>query len=710
MTEAEKKSFFELAIARAPGKRQIKPTAAVLDLVIPADEDDDEDFVGETGSGSEGSGSGSSSEDSDSEGGEEGQEEEDEETAEVENELAELNEDSTLPVVDLLNTSQESIQGADRICALCFNIKSSAGDDIIICDRCGVAVHESCYLPDIVDDASSSCSSASTEPWFCEPCTYGLVEPPNCEFCPDRHGAFKRSDIGGRWVHLICALYTRGVTFGDIDHLSAVSWQEMDHRNFGRKSCNACTDKLEARVGVATRCELGLCKNHYHITCAQKLGLLVDLSEAEHVDEAHAVEPRYISCKKHSNSDTIKAKRAAYLKWYVQEERRLLGIRRRILNEREEEQRLKALEKFEKENKALIGITICWPGANFDPVDKRARRSRHLHTSARYLEAFREKAELAHVEKNDFDQEFFRVKGDMLPFLYPGFSQHFVEYFNNREDKVFDTEQKRLDEAKFGVEHLKKKQDTLMTQFKKLEKEYQENHANAISAKQLIHKIHTAFKDLGVPELPTIPDHLMLESPKKTKASKSGEAKPTLHSCNECKNNNNQHKLIHCDGCKFWIHLSCLDPPLEKMPKKTNYSWFCSRCCESSDGDHSGLLDEEDSVDGISSRRLRQRSEVKRNRKYDHSPISYSSSSKKKGKRLSETNQSPEVRQTQKRKSVDVEERTKRPRVSSTKKVNVSITENIPEDAPTEVNEEENKEKSKDENIPDPEDFVAKET
>lgn len=33
---------------RGPGKRQIKPTAAVLDLVLPAaeDEDDDEDFIG----------------------------------------------------------------------------------------------------------------------------------------------------------------------------------------------------------------------------------------------------------------------------------------------------------------------------------------------------------------------------------------------------------------------------------------------------------------------------------------------------------------------------------------------------------------------------------------------------------------------------------------------------------------------------------------
>ncbi|KIH50633.1 hypothetical protein ANCDUO_19286 [Ancylostoma duodenale] len=102
--------------------------------------------------------------------------------------------------------------------------------------RCGLTVHDSCYMSlDVSEDNESTQSSSSMEPWFCEPCIYGFNEPPYCELCPSRFGAMKRSDVGGRWVHLICALYTRGVTFGDIDHLTAISWQEMDHRNFGRK-------------------------------------------------------------------------------------------------------------------------------------------------------------------------------------------------------------------------------------------------------------------------------------------------------------------------------------------------------------------------------------------------------------------------------------------------------------------------------------------
>lgn len=71
-------------------------------------------------------------------------------------------------------------------------------------------------------------------------------------------------------MHLVCALYTPGISFGDTDYLTAISWQEMDYRSFGRKSCDACVNKLDARAGVTVQCEAGLCKNFYHVTCAQK--------------------------------------------------------------------------------------------------------------------------------------------------------------------------------------------------------------------------------------------------------------------------------------------------------------------------------------------------------------------------------------------------------------------------------------------------------
>lgn len=51
----------------------------------------------------------------------------------------------------------------------------------------------------------------------------GLPEElsPPCELCPVLGGARKRTESGG-YVHLLCALWTPGVTFGNVDTLEPV--------------------------------------------------------------------------------------------------------------------------------------------------------------------------------------------------------------------------------------------------------------------------------------------------------------------------------------------------------------------------------------------------------------------------------------------------------------------------------------------------------
>uniref|UniRef100_A0A914CJH7 Uncharacterized protein n=1 Tax=Acrobeloides nanus TaxID=290746 RepID=A0A914CJH7_9BILA len=112
---------------------------------------------------------------------------------------------------------------AQLLCSICLNLRESMKNDSVIqCDKCGVAVHEICYMVEDFNEVESQDSSATTEPWFCEPCLFGLAEPPFCELCPNRYGAFKRADVGGQWVHLACALYTPGITFGDVDQVDVV--------------------------------------------------------------------------------------------------------------------------------------------------------------------------------------------------------------------------------------------------------------------------------------------------------------------------------------------------------------------------------------------------------------------------------------------------------------------------------------------------------
>ncbi|EYC19279.1 hypothetical protein Y032_0025g1288 [Ancylostoma ceylanicum] len=655
--------------ARGPGKRQIKPTAAVLDLVLPnaEDEEDDEDFVADNENGSN---EGSDSDGSDSDGSEDSSNSSSStDVDDEENDDVEKDGRNAVSVEGLAGDGKE----LPRICALCLNLTQIAKtEEVMQCDKCGLTVHDSCYMSlDVSEDNESTQSSSSMEPWFCEPCIYGFNEPPYCELCPSRYGAMKRSDVGGRWVHLICALYTRGVTFGDIDHLTAISWQEMDHRNFGRKSCSGCTNVLEARSGVTTRCELGLCKQYYHATCAQRLGLLVDHSESsEHhmgssqshrFGDSQAVEPRYINCRQHSNPDDVQIKKAAAARFLAQEERRLMMARKNVLSEREERKRLRARQKYEKQFQSLIGVTICLPEAFHDKLEKKTRRARHLTTSPEFFEWFQEKAELSGVEPEQFKKEFTYVSGDSLPLLTPGFSPQFFEYMAHREQVVIAAEERKLNAINASKAAMKKQLDAHMTKLKlneqsgQLGKERCERRKQLALAfhgalvklgakkiasilgkercerrKQLALAFHGALVKLGAKKIASIVSLLDDASGSNTKRRSSqvidapvvslgtptkAKKERSINVCKECRKSNDQHLMIGCDSCHEFYHIGCLDPPLEKVPKKVNCEWHCADCCENSEEEEEHEENGECSNDGYSTRRLRQRSEIAKARR-----------------------------------------------------------------------------------------------
>lgn len=79
-------------------------------------------------------------------------------------------------------------QGVERpkilVCSVCLGDHSDDLNEIVTCDGCSVSVHEGCYgISDSVS-VSSTVSSCSTEPWFCDACKAGVVDPP-CELCPN---------------------------------------------------------------------------------------------------------------------------------------------------------------------------------------------------------------------------------------------------------------------------------------------------------------------------------------------------------------------------------------------------------------------------------------------------------------------------------------------------------------------------------------------
>lgn len=192
------------------------------------------------------------------------------------------------------------------ICSVCLGDRSDDANEIVECDSCGISVHEGCY--GIMDSASvsSTVSSCSTEPWFCESCKANKVDPV-CELCPNYGGIFKETDVG-KWVHLVCALYVPGVAFGEVDQLSSVTLFEMPYSKWGAKTCSICDDGRYARSGVCIGCDAGMCKTYFHVTCAQAAGLLSET----HSEEADHADPFYAHCKIHSDKTLIKRRKRNY--------------------------------------------------------------------------------------------------------------------------------------------------------------------------------------------------------------------------------------------------------------------------------------------------------------------------------------------------------------------------------------------------------------
>ncbi|KAL7074872.1 hypothetical protein ACQ4LE_005644 [Meloidogyne hapla] len=475
MFEQERENFVKGAVTRAPGKRQIKPSVALFEAefdnaVIDGDDDDDMDFTAEDESGH--SISGESSNDGESaKGYESGSESENGEI----NERITLSDDNEMDNIpstsekiknsringwlnDTINEEDTNIAKIEeknslpRLCSICLNDKrSDIFGDIIQCDKCGLLVHEVCYgvANELVESSSgdSQSSSTSTEPWFCEPCLFGDGSIPYCQLCPNRFGAFKLSDVPNNWVHLICALYTPGIQFDDQERLSGISWQNIDYRNFGRKQCGACIDQLDSRTGITVRCDAGLCKNFYHVTCAQRLGLLIE----NHLPRiTNNPDVGYIYCKRHNHQEAmINAQKNAFSKFMRQEDRRMVEFKNIQLNPRQERKWQHQLEIRSKKNKIIR-------------PEFTQKKVRLLHTSAQYLNQFAEKAELLGINRQQFEQEFYKVPTSQLPMgLTPAFSVDFVNYMTYRDNVLLIEEEKIIPKLEYQKEQLLENQKQL---------------------------------------------------------------------------------------------------------------------------------------------------------------------------------------------------------------------------------------------------------
>uniref|UniRef100_A0A8C1GSJ8 PHD finger protein 14 n=2 Tax=Cyprinus carpio TaxID=7962 RepID=A0A8C1GSJ8_CYPCA len=461
------------------------------------------------------------------------------------------------------------------ICCVCLGDNSEDADEIIQCDNCGVTVHEGCYGVDGESDSiMSSASENSTEPWFCDACKNGVT--PSCELCPSQDGIFKETDAG-RWVHVVCALYVPGVAFGDIDKLRPVTLTEMNYSKYGAKECSLCEDARFARTGVCISCDAGMCRSFFHVTCAQREGLLSEAAAEEDI-----ADPFFAYCKQHADRFDRKWKRKNYLalqsycKVSLQErEKQLTPEAQARITTRLQQYRAKAELSRNTRPQAWV---------------PREKLPRPLTSSASAIRKLMRKAELMGISTDIFPVDTSDTSASVdgrRKHKQPALTADFVNYYLERNMRMIQI-QDNIVEQKNLKDKLESEQEKLHVEYNKLCESLEDlQNVNG----QLRTEGQAIWSMMGGILGQKLNSPAVLKAPKERKPSKKEGGSPgkasnlpaMLYSCGICKKNQDQHLLLLCDTCKLHYHLGCLDPPLTRMPKKTKNSyWQCSECDQAS--------------------------------------------------------------------------------------------------------------------------------
>ncbi|KAL4707936.1 hypothetical protein ACJJTC_013727 [Scirpophaga incertulas] len=507
------------------------------------------------------------------------------------------------------------------ICAGCLGSRSDDFNEIVECDGCGVTVHEGCYGVSDVTSESSTISSASTEPWFCEACKAGVTNP-SCELCPNTGGIFKETEVGA-WVHLVCALYVPGVAFSEVERLSGVTLFEMAYSRWGARSCALCEDTTLARTGVCVGCDAGLCKTFFHVTCGQREGLLAEV----HTEEAEQADPFYAHCRLHSDKALVKKRKRNWLALQLRTEKRKLELENKLGTDEKLRIQRKLVKYRRKYQQQKENRNPPWV-----PTQKMARM---LYSSASAMRKFKRKAECMGIDTHalEFEDAQMAALKDVSRRWHvpPAFSVEFVAYYLERNSRVTSLRK--------SLERLTKENEILLAEDDKLRVEYDEaskQNTNALaelaSTKQSLQKIYDAITTLSpkkaIPAImedkPLVPQIIPRSTPKVTpqQLQKRSMSVPTAaalkmgvgfplsdnpdarqgkvlstsleatsgalaaRECAVCGRSSERHLMAACDTCHHHYHLHCLNPPLQRPPKKSKlYGWQCSECDKTSDSE-----------------------------------------------------------------------------------------------------------------------------
>jgi len=590
---------------RGSGKRAIKPSkeAEHLEALIPEHESDDSDFELEKHKDE------NSDHESDTDGGKSASGESSSSDSEDSADNDSLNEDEVLrlksnmttqELISLAQRQNKASAGSDtsasvKVCGTCLGSKSDHSNEIVECDGCGMSVHEACYGIQEGGSIHSNASAASTEPWFCEPCMAGVHNPP-CEVCPNIGGIYKETDVGN-WIHLVCALYIPQISFFDPDRITRATLFELNYQSWGKRACMLCKDIKFARTGLCIECDAGMCRQYFHVTCAQEAGLLSEPS-------AEDSEQFFGHCKAHSDKELIKKRKKNWLSHQLNYRQRGATIEAERLADGEGREGKETASQ--RNGRKLKRCREKWvsarEGDSWVPTQKMPRL---LLTSSKAIRKFQRKAALHEWNMEAMEEEEYnkQVVAEIRRkwHIQPAWSVEYVAYYHDRGVRIKEF-QENLAGTVMLNNQLREEDDETCSQYRRM---LGDAEAGRVSGQEMKAKIQL-YKDLLVmcdplgrgmsrtkspvkmtspasetrtnptPATPVSTTRKVKEKPVSPRKVKGSVA---VHHCELCKLSTDQHLLAHCDVCKLHYHLGCLSPPLAKMPKKTKqWGWQCSEC------------------------------------------------------------------------------------------------------------------------------------
>lgn len=165
------------------------------------------------------------------------------------------------------NFTSINVRWSGERCSVCDADTDYDYDQLVMCDMCGITVHQSCYGVQEVPGVEDM--------WLCRACELreeGRAAP-QCCLCPVAGGALKPTTMQGIWCHAACLQWVPEVTVEDVDLMEPVSGIRSIQRERWELLCSLCKQRMGAKI----QCQS--CYTAYHPLCGRIAGYYMEISD-----------------------------------------------------------------------------------------------------------------------------------------------------------------------------------------------------------------------------------------------------------------------------------------------------------------------------------------------------------------------------------------------------------------------------------------------